>query len=316
MGNLTAITLFAAVASAALGQTTPEGPSFDVASVKPAAPLPSGVIMMRMGGGIGTVDPGRIDETNITLKSLVASAYGVKEYQVEGPAWLDSERYDVMATIPKGADREQVKRMMQRLLAERFQLAFHRESKPLNVYTLSVAKSGSKLKEVDPATLPPLPERGSAAPPPPPPPGAGGGRVNGDFMKAGPMPAGAMRMMMTPGGRHIMGNVNLEKLCDLLSNFLDRPVIDLTDLKAMYQLDLLWTPTDSEKMGGKVGPKMAPPGAVAGRGDSQPGNDAASEPGPTLAEALLKTYGLKLEAKKDPADILVIDHADKVPTEN
>ena len=134
-------------------------------------------------------------------------------------------------------------------------------------------------------------------------------------MAGGPMPAGAMRMMMTPTGRHVEGNVTISKLCDMMTNFLDRPVVDLTELKGMYSIDLTWTPTDSEKMGGKVGPAMA---VAMGHGsnDSPDNRIEAGDPGPTLAQALLNNYGLKLEAKKNPADILVIDRAEKVPTEN
>jgi uncharacterized protein (TIGR03435 family) len=313
MGKLSALAIFLGLASAAFAQTDiSKLPSFEVASVKVSEPLPSGVMMFRMGGGLGNVDPGRIDNKGITLKALISSAYGVKDYQVEGPSWLENERYDVMATIPKDADKDQVKLMMQRLLAERFKLTLHRESKPLNVYTLSVAKGGPKLKEVDPSTLPAPPTPGSMPPPPPPPP-PGAGR-SGAFMR-GPLPAGAVQMMMSPSGRHVRGNMNLERLSDLLSSFLDRPVIDLTELKAMYEFDLQWTPTDSEKMGGKVGPAMSAAMARAG-GDHEPSSDTASEPGPTLAEALQTTCGLKLEAKKNPADVLIIDHAEKVPTEN
>ena len=137
------------------------------------------------------------------------------------------------------------------------------------------------------------------------------------MMRGGPLPANAMMMMMTPNGRRVRGNVTLQKLCDMMTNFLDRPVIDLTELKGMYTIDLAWTPTESEKMGPKMGPAMQMAMARAGDGEQQrKEQEAAGDPGPTLAEALMNNYGLKLEAKKNPADIIVVDRAEKVPTEN
>jgi uncharacterized protein (TIGR03435 family) len=98
----------------------------------------------------------------------------------------------------------------------------------------------------------------------------------------------------------------------------DRPVTDLTELKGTYAFDLSWTPDESERMGGKFGPAMAMANTLGGGppGAGQPGPEGSSDPGQTLAQALQSNYGLKLEAKKNLADILVIDHAEKVPTEN
>jgi uncharacterized protein (TIGR03435 family) len=262
-----------------------------------------------MGGGPDSTDPGRVTYTGVNLKSLVARAYGVKEFQVEGPAWLEGERYDVIATIPKGADKEQVGLMMQRLLAERFKLTLHHESKPLAVYTMSVAKSGTKLKEVDPDAPIAAPPLSPGAPPPPPPGPVGAGMPRG----------GGMRMMMSPAGRRITGNTTIARLCDMLSNLTDRPVIDLTELKGTYALDLSWTPDENEKAGGKFAPAMAMANTLGGGpapGAGQSGPDGSSDPEQTLVQALQSNYGLKLEAKKNPADILVIDRAEKVPTEN
>jgi uncharacterized protein (TIGR03435 family) len=302
MRTMTGIGLLVAMAGGALGQTDAPAPAFEVASVKVSAPLPSGVMMFRMGGGPDTSDPGRITYSGVNLKTLVARAYGVKDYQVEGPQWLEGERYDIIATIPKGADKDQVGLMLQRLLAERFNLTLHHESKPMAVYTLSVGKGGPKLREVDPEA-------------PPPPPGANAS------LARGAMPKGGMRMMVSPTGRRLSGNITIERLCNMLSNLTDRPVIDLTELKATYSFDLSWTPDDNEKMGGKLAPAMAMAGARAGADPppntpGQPGPDSANDPGQTLVQALQTNYGLKLEAKKNPADILVIDRAEKVPTEN
>ncbi len=310
--GLTLFGLSTAIAGLAIGQTDASGPAFEAASVRVSAPLPNGVMMFRIGGGPDSTDPGRITYTGVTLKALVARAYGVKEFQVEGPQWLEGERYDVIATIPKGADKEQVGLMMQRLLAERFKLTLHHESKPMAVYTMSVAKSGAKLTEVDPDAPLATPERlpGMPGPPPPPPPPPGGdGKPRG----------GGMRMMMSPTGRRLTANTTIARLCDMLSNLTDRPVIDLTELKGTYAFDLSWTPDENERMGGKFAPAMAMGSTLGGGpapGAGQSGPEGASDPGQPLAQALQSNYGLKLEAKKNPADILVIDRAEKVPTEN
>ena len=165
---------------AALAQST-EGPAaFEVASIKTAAPTASaGMFRVMMRGGPGSADPGQLTYSNVTLKNVLMNAYGVKGYQISGPSWLDSERYDIAAKIPKGATKEQFMLMLQNLLAERFKLTLHREKKDLPMYALVVGKSGPKMKEsVDGA----VPADGAGPPPPPPPPGgplgiAGGGRI-------------------------------------------------------------------------------------------------------------------------------------------
>jgi uncharacterized protein (TIGR03435 family) len=300
--------VLSALPATALAQADASGASFDAASVKVSPALPQGVVMFRLGSLPESTDPGRIDYKGVTIKQLVARAYNVKDYQVEGPQWLDGEHYDVIATIPQGSTKEQVSLMLQRLLAERFKLTLHHESKPMAVYTLLVAKGGAKLTEIDPEKLPPAPVPGSA-PPPPPPPGPGGS------MPRGPMPAGAIRIQMSPNSRHMVGNGTIQRLCNMLSNMTDRPVIDLTELKGTYEFDLQWAPDENEKMG-KVGSGMVLAQAVAPPGTGASGNDSASDPLPTLVQALQTTFGLKLEAKKNPAEFLVVDHAEKVPTEN
>jgi uncharacterized protein (TIGR03435 family) len=302
------ISILAVMAGVMFAQNDASAPSFDAASVKVSAPLPSGVIMFSLGGLRDSLDPGRIDYKGVTIKQLVARAYGLKDYQVEGPQWVDSERYDVIATIPQGSTKEQVNLMLQRLLAERFKLTLHHESKPQASYTLSIGKGGAKMQEVDPDKLPPLPPPGSAPLPPPPPPGPGGS------MSKGPMPAGAMRIQVSPSGRHLVGNGTIGRLCTMISNLTDRPVNDLTELKGTYAFDLEWAPDDNERMGKvQAGMQASMPSPAA---SGQPGPESAGDPLPTLTQALQTNYGLKLEARKAPADFIVIDHAEKTPTEN
>src|SRR6516165_11144822 len=105
---------------------------FEVASIKPATLPGRGPIRLGQRGGPGSGDPGRVTYTFSTMLDLLADAYSVKRNQISGgPTWLDSERFDIVAKIPAGATKEQVNVMLQNLLAERFKLTLHRETKEL-----------------------------------------------------------------------------------------------------------------------------------------------------------------------------------------
>src|ERR1700720_191302 len=114
------------MACGAFGQAAAPPPSLEVASIKSAAPPVSGKLMVRMGG-----DPGRADYNNVSLRDIIRQAYGVKDYQISGPDWMNSARFDIVAKLPDGAPRDQVPMMWQTLLAERFKLQIHRETKEL-----------------------------------------------------------------------------------------------------------------------------------------------------------------------------------------
>src|SRR5580704_15458207 len=138
----------------AVAQDTSAAPEFDVASVKHAE-LPDGArthmspeVSDRMGmsGGPRGKDPGRIDYTAISFKGLLEKAYDLKRDRISGPGWMSSEYYTINAKIPPGTTPEQFRLMLQKLLAERFQMTLHRESKEISVYRLKVAKNGPKLQ--------------------------------------------------------------------------------------------------------------------------------------------------------------------------
>src|ERR1035441_5716700 len=298
-------------ACGAFGQSAPPPPAFEVASVKPSPPQTGDAIMRRAGG-----DPGMVNYENVTLTMLIARAYGVKNYQISGPDWLDSVGYDVVAKVPDGVPKEQIPAMIQALLAERFKLTLHRESKTLPVYALIVGKGGPKLKEVDPAVLNSLPSRGydvgpGGAPPPPPPPGAGPGR-------GGPVSGpGVLMMMRSPSGRHLQGQMTMAALTNTMSNFMDRPVLDMTELKGTYEVDLTRSEEEGEQVQGKLGGSMAIGGPPAGGGsDGRPAQTAPDAPAGSIFSVLQDKLGLKLDPRKSPAEILVVDHAERVPTEN
>jgi len=280
---------------AGLAQGDP--PAFEVASIKPAAPQQMGRMMVRMGG-----DAGRVDYANVSLKDVLARAYDVKRNQISGPAWLDSERYDITAKVPDGVAKEQIPAMLQALLAERFKMTVHKETKEQPVYALVVGKSGLKLKKSEAVEAPPMKQ--PMTPPPP-----GGGR--------GPMPKGAMRMSMGgPGGnaRFEASGVTLTQMSDMLSNMLDRPVLDKTGVEGNYDIALDVSTDDLAGM--KI---MRAAGPMAGPGPGGPGGEHGPAPDAAPAASIftaIQQLGLKLEPRKAPVEFVIIDKADKVPTEN
>src|SRR5438105_944023 len=128
----------ALLAAAALAQTV--RPEFEVASIRPSAPFTAEV---KVGVHI---DGAQVKFTYLSLKDLIQSAYTLKNYQVVAPDFVGSDRFDIAAKLPAGATREQVPLMLQSMLEDRFKMKFHRDSKEFPVYSLLVAKSGSKLK--------------------------------------------------------------------------------------------------------------------------------------------------------------------------
>lgn len=304
---------------------------FEVASIKHSAPPGNGPIRIGGRGGPGSSDPGRVDYMFSSLRDLMVAAYDVKFYQITGgPDWLNSERFDIVAKVPEGTTKEQSRIMLQNLLADRFKLTLHRETKELPMYALIVTPKGPKLKKttvVDPPPVDPATKEGGRgdAPPPPPPPPPGGGRGRIQMGPDGcpetpPFAAGrgGSVMMMTPNGVCMISNgQTMAGLATQLSNQFDRPIIDQTGLTGKYDLKLRYDPTSLP--GGRGGmfmmgppPGAAPGGADGGRGPAPEEREQA----PSIFAAVQEQLGLKLEAKKGPVELLVIDHVDKTPTEN
>lgn len=275
--------------------------SFEVASVKPAAPSLSGKMLVRMRND----DPGRVDYSNVSLRELIRVAYQVKDYQIVGPDWLNTQRFDVIAKLPDDAAASQKPAMLQTLLAERFQMQVHRETKELPAYAMVVAKGGPKLKEhVD--ALEGTAEAG---------PGGGPGNMR---MKTGP--DGSVRMSDMKAGMVMMGmgmlrgaGMTLAILSDQLSLNLSRPVLDETGLTGKYDIALRWTPEEGEGAG------LLPMPIAKQMAMAHPVSDAKQDPDqapPPLPVALQKELGLKLEPRKLPVETLVIDRIEKAPTGN
>jgi uncharacterized protein (TIGR03435 family) len=258
-------------AGTVFGQTPAAPPAFEVASVKPAPPPTPGMIKVQMGG-----DPGMIDYKNVSLKTVIAWAYQMKEFQVSGPDWIETARFDILAKVPPNAPKEQIPPMLQNLLAERFKLTVHREQKVMPVYAMVVGKGGLKVKPLE-----------------------------GD-------PEGSMSNRFSPKGRAFSGQMTLAALAAALSQMLDRPVLDLSGIKGAYDIDLEWVP-DEHESGALT--KMRIMGGQAGGGAEAHGETPDSN-GPSIFAALQEKLGLRLDGRKSPVDILVVDGAEKVPTEN
>jgi uncharacterized protein (TIGR03435 family) len=243
--------------------------SFEVASVKPSK-LTTGRVTIAN-------DPGRISYTNIMLRRVLLTAYDLKPYQLIGPEWLDTLRFDIEAKFPEGATNEQIQAMLRDLLATRFKMTVHRESKELPIYALLAGKTGPKIKPKADGT-----ETGEEQV----------ASMQKDEGKDGfpvlALPASGLVMETRNGRARITAkDVPIEKLADLLSGQAGRPVFDKTGLGGDYSFVLYFTTE----------------GAA-------PGDE------PFLFAALQEQLGLKLEARKGPVEVLVVDHAEKVPTEN
>jgi uncharacterized protein (TIGR03435 family) len=276
-----AVVLSCTIVSAAYGQPAPPS-AFEVASVKPAA-RSDGRVRPSMRGGPGTPDSDRITFTSVTLMNVLLRAYDVKAYQVTGPDWLLSERYDITAKIPPGATKEQFLLMLQRLLTERFRLAVHHETKELQGYELVRGKSGPKLK--------PTTEGGPNVEPTE--------QVRTDANGFPQLSAPGLVMMEGVQGKAVVSFVTaraqpLSALVETLSKEFRMPVTDQTGLTGTFDFTLEFAPQ---------APGALPP-------------DTPDESAPNLISAVPQQLGLKLQAKKIRVDILVVDSAGKIPAEN
>jgi uncharacterized protein (TIGR03435 family) len=242
-----------------------------------------------MRGGPGSGDPGQITYTNVTLTSVLLRAYDVKPYQLTGPDWLSSRRYDIVATIPPGTTKEQFNRMLQNLLAERFHLVLHHETRELQGYELVTGRSGPKLKVSTDADA-------FAQPAPASPPKQD---ANGFPQLDGP----GLAMMEGVKGKAVVSYLTartqpVSALVDMLSREFRLPIVDKTGLTGAFDFNLEFAPQ--------------PPGALP----PPPSVDAIDESGPNLMTAVQQQLGLKLNPTKVPTDVLIIDRADQVPTGN
>ena len=264
---------------------------FEVASIRPFSINTQGNESVTLGARI---DRAQVRITGLTMRDLLAMAYRVKAFQLSGPEWMATERYDINAKLPQGVSPEKLPEMVQSLLSDRFGIRLHRENKEMPVYVLLVGKPPLRLKEivVDPN-----------APPPESVTVTGTGGAQGISVNLG---NGASYTFA--GGKLTGKRVNAPTIASVLERFTDRPVIDSTELKGTYDFEFQVSPEEAQTLmirAAVAAGVQLPPQALRLL-------DGGGNPIETGAEQL----GLKIEARKTPFEIIVIDQIQKTPTDN
>jgi uncharacterized protein (TIGR03435 family) len=268
---------------------------FEVAVIKPS---PAGATPG------GNIDPaGRIDMQAVTLKTLITIAWDldprVNDMLVGAPKWLDSDKFDIVAKISTSApstnaqqlpDIEDLRKMLRALLIERFKIVVHNEDRPVNAYTLTAVNP--KMKKADP--------------------------MNRTGCKNGPGPDGKDPRITNPILSRLVSCQNItmaqfaEQLRQIAGGYIFTPVQDATGLEGAWDFTLSFSPAGAVNGGGR--------GAVLNGNAAPPSGDTplASDPTGALSifDAINKQLGLKLELKKRPVSVLVIDHVEEKPTDN
>lgn len=281
---------------------------FEVASIKPAAPpnFAGGKVAIRIGMH---VDGSRMEYSMGTLRDLIRTAYRVKDYQVSGPDWINDTRFDIVAKLPEGSNPDQAPEMLQALLADRFKLTLHHETKDHNVYALVVGKGGPKLKasEADDGTPAGATNKDADGPKGPVALSTGNIAIPNKSVMTFNRGAGGMAVNAK--------KVTLPGFADMLSRYVDRPVVDMTGIQGVYDFAMNLSMEEIMHMKGAIGGVMAVRVAGPGGDSGGPADAASDSTGPSVFQSV-QQYGLKLDARKAPVDILTIDRAEKLPTEN
>jgi uncharacterized protein (TIGR03435 family) len=286
--------LFCMTAAAAAAQSVADGPAFEVASMKVAAPFDA--LGYRDEGGPGTASPGQWRCANIPLDALIMKAWNLDRFQLSRSSSTDNARYDIVAKVPPGTSRSDVNLMIRRLLMERVSLTVHQESKEQKIREMTIAKGGIKMKPAEQA-----PSDAPAAAP----------RLGFDSDGNPQLPPGSPRMvrLATVAGVFIVGRMQgIDDLARTLQASIGQKIIDKTGLTGKYDYTLkLALPATVAR--------SAPNGSAA---NTAPGAEVpeAGDPGPSLEVAIVEQLGLKLQPAKATVEILVVDRFNRVPTEN
>ena len=264
--------------------------AFDVVSIKPSPEATNPTASSRRKGGPGTPDPGRWTAENTSLSGLISFAYHLRRYEYLGPDWLERAKFDISAKVPNGATRDQLPAMVSTLLADRFHLTFHYESKEIEGYRLIVTKNGPTLKPAVEGLDTPV--------------SAGPTRIDSDGYPE--LPSGTSSFSATlPDGHSTtrMHRCTMSQFATFLTNEVHgKPVADSTQIPGEFDITLRWN---------TLSISASPP--------SPGGGDAAAsdvDSGTTIFAAIQRQLGLRLEPQKIPVRVLVVDRADKMPTEN
>jgi uncharacterized protein (TIGR03435 family) len=240
-----ALLFYAALPAALCLAQSAAPPAFEVAAIKPSTATDN--------HSSSHSNNGRITMENLSIKQIILNAYGIQNHQYSGPAWLENERYNIDAKADTKVEYKELMTMLQTLLADRFKLKVHHESKSVSGYALVVARGGLKVKPVE----------------------------------------GEGSSMNTNNTKLTATHVDPQRMARYVSGLLGQPVVDETGVKDSFSFVLEYA-------------------------DPRPGREERSETGatlPTIFTALNETLGLKLEPRKVPIDVVIVDHAER-PTEN
>jgi uncharacterized protein (TIGR03435 family) len=324
------------LALTALGALAQTKPSFEVATIKPAEPMdPAKIIAaVRAGGKMplgATIDSRRAEYIYLDLKTLLTYAYGVKPYQITGPDWMSTTRYDIVAKMPEGSTKDDAPKMLQSLLEERFKLAVHRTTGEHPVLALVVGKGGPKLKAS--AEKPVAIDEDAPLKP---------GEMKMDGPE-GPVRAkvditngssvvdmglkGKMSYRMSPATQsmHIdFSMTTLPGFADMITQLMTqlgganggRQIVDQTGIKGNYDATLEISLAEIIAMARASGADF--PQGMPGAAGPNSATPTASDPGAggsSLTDAV-NSMGLKLESRKAVVDQFIVDHIERTPTEN
>jgi uncharacterized protein (TIGR03435 family) len=274
-------------------QSAPSLAAFEVATLKQNK---SG----ERGGGLRRQPGGRVTVTNMAARQLIVFSYGLVPFQLSGgPSWLDNDKFDIVAkmdgnpewTGPGSGKADPFRVAMQTLLADRFKLRLHKESREMDVYALVMVKPGTpgpalKPSTTDCAAMADALRRGAAQPPQGPPPATG------------PVPCS---IMGSPGMIRFDG-FPMPQVAGMLVGQAGRIVIDRTGLAGNWQFVMTFS-------------QERPQGLTPGPEADKIAEAAANPNAPSFFTALQEQLGLKLESTKAPVDVTVID-AIEHPTED
>lgn len=283
----------------AFGQLGQAANTFEAAVIRPFL---EGTPRVGSGcdGGPGSRDPSRVTCEYVTLRMLLVQAYQMKAQEIVGPGWLDAARFNVTATVPSGATREELAIMFRNLLAERFKVVAHREKKLLPGYAITVAKGG--LKAPAASTAPVAADAGETT--------RGKlliGRDGFPVLRRSVTAAGPIILYRQGRARLQASETTIAQLAEALSRQLGSVVVDEAGLDGKYEITLYWTPDQGEP--------GARPQQVSGTGAESGALDSAT-PEPNIFMAMDQQLGLRLTPKQLPREVIVIDRAERVPTEN
>ncbi len=318
--------------TAAFAQTKP---TFEVATIKPAPPMDMAKVAAALQAGgkmpIGAnVEFLRAEYLYLDLRSLMSYAYGVKPYQITGPDWMATTRFDIVAKMPEGSKKEDAPKMLQTLLEERFKLTTHRASAEHPVLALVVGKGGPKLKAStgtpvaidESAPLKPgeLKMDGSDGPV----------RVKVDMTTGSSVIDMGLRGKMSYSLNPATQSMHIDFSMTTMAGFADmitqlfaqlggtggRQVVDMTGIKGNYDASIDLSLMEIIAMARAAGADIpvGAPGGAGGRGDVPVASDPGGG-GTSLTDAV-QSMGLKLESRKAMVDQLIVDHIEKTPTEN